>query len=388
MIDKRQIYYFFGAIIALSAAAGIHESIFNNFLSDQFDIEAVARGWLEFPRELPGLLVVLMAGALAVLPVTRLGLVGGVGLALGLAGMAAFGMTWSPMIAMMLLMSAGAHLLQPVGQSIAIGLSDDHNRGRRLGQMGAIGTIGMILGAGSVWLFLDKVSPQYRTAFVCAAVVAGLSALMFSRMHIPHLHQRRARFVVRRKFWLYYLLEFFFGARKQIFLTFGPWVLIKVYHQPASAIAGLFLTAAVIGIGFKPLSGMAIDRFGERVVLIFDGLVLSVVCLGYGYAMNLTGDAETARLIACGCFILDNLLFALGSGRAIYVSRLTRTPQELTSTLSLGISINHIVSMAIPAAAGAVWVVFGYQKVFLGAAGLALVIAALSSMVNVKKQQA
>jgi len=232
-----------------------------------------------------------------------------------------------------------------------------------------------------VWLFFSRVQPEYRTGFLLAAVLAGAGALLYGRMHIPHLHEPRSRFVIRRKYRLYYLLELFFGARKQIFITFGPWVLIQVYGQPASAIAGLLMIAAVIGIGFKPLAGRCIDRFGERRVLMTDGIVLAVVCVGYGYAMNLSADPARARLLACGCFILDNLLFSLGAGRAVYASRLSDTPQELTSTLSLGISINHVVSMTIPAIAGVVWVSFGYQRVFLAAAILALGISALASMV-------
>ncbi|NCB40050.1 MAG: hypothetical protein EOM80_14895, partial [Erysipelotrichia bacterium] len=95
--------------------------------------------------------------------------------------------------------------------------------------------------------------------------LAGVGSLIYASMHIPHLHQRRAGMVLRKRFSLYYLLEFLFGARKQIFLTFGPWVLIKVYDLPATSIAGLLMIASVIGIVFKPLAGMAIDYFGEPI---------------------------------------------------------------------------------------------------------------------------
>jgi predicted MFS family arabinose efflux permease len=383
---RRQILLFFGATACLAAGLAIHESIFNNFLADTFSINADSRGWLEFPRELPGLLVVLMTGVLAVLPVTRLGLVGSCLLVCGLVGMAFFGFSWYPMLLMMILGSAGMHLLQPVQSSIALGLSHSGNRGTRLGQVGAVSTVGMIAGTGFVWFFFEWAGPRYQTGFLCAAALAGCTALLYGRMHIPHLHQRRARLVVRKKYWLYYTLELLFGARKQIFITFGPWVLIQVYGKPAAAIAGLLMIAAVIGIVFKPLAGRSIDRFGERSVLVADGLVLVLVCVGYGYATQLTGGGNSARLLASACFILDNLLFSLGAGRAVYVSRLSESPQELTSTLSLGVSINHIVSMTIPPVAGVVWVVFGYQKVFLAAAILAFGISAFASLVPRKAE--
>ena len=387
MSIKTQLILFFTAVACFGAAMGVHESIFNNFLSDTFGLSANARGWLEFPRELPGFLVVLMTGILYALPVTHLAVVGALVFAAGMVGMALLGSSYWLMMLMMVCGSAGIHLLQPVGASVALGLSGETNRGRQMGRMGAVGTTGMVIGTGFVWLVFDKVAPQYRLGFLCAAAMGGAAGFAYLLMHIPHLHQPRAKLVARKKYRLYYVLESLFGARKQIFLTFGPWVLIKVYGEPAASIAGLLMTASLIGIVFKPLVGMAIDRFGERSIMIVDGIVLAVVCIGYGYALRLTGDTVSALRIARVCFIADNLLFALGSARAVYISRLTDSPQEITSTLAMGVSINHAVSMTIPAVAGAIWTAFGYERVFLAAAILAVGIAAVSGFVPHKAAQ-
>jgi MFS family permease len=191
--------------------------------------------------------------------------------------------------------------------------------------------------------------------------------------------------VFRRKYSLYYVLEFFSGARKQIFITFGPWVLIRVYHQPATDMAGLLMTAALIGIVFKPLAGHAMDRFGEGRIMIVDGVVLSAVCVGYGYAGFLTATPEHARRLACACYVLDNLLFALGDARILYLSRLTNSREETTSTLAMGVSINHVASMTIPAVAGVVWMRFGYEGVFLAGAVLALGLATIATRVPARR---
>ncbi len=378
---KKQLGLYFGAVLCISVAVGVNESIFNNFLSDTFSLTADARGWLEFPRELPGLLVVLMTGLLCMLPVTRVGVIGGVVFALGMLGLGLFGSSYSPMLLMMLISSAGMHLIQPVASSIALGLSDTDNRGRRLGQAGAIGTLGMVVGAGLVWFLFDESIKPYRAAFAGASLLAGLGAIVYSLMHIPHLHQPRAGLVIRKRFSLYYTLEFLFGARKQIFLTFGPWVLIKVYHLPATSIAGLLMIAAIIGVAFKPLAGIAIDHFGERNVMVFDGIILAVVCLGYGYALRLPIAPHSAQQLACACFILDNLLFALGTGRSVYLSRMTENHQELSSSLAMGVSINHIASMVIPGIAGILWMKFGYERVFLTAALFAIFISYVATRV-------
>ncbi|MFA7693437.1 MAG: dynamin family protein [Candidatus Hydrogenedentales bacterium] len=121
------------------------------------------------------------------------------------------------MILSMVSMSAGVHLLQPVSSSIVIGLSEAHNRGTRLGQAAAVSTTFTALGTGMVWFFMDRSAPQYSTTFFCAAAVFLCGGIIYSLMHIPHLHQPRQRLVFRPQYRLYYLLEFLSGARKQNF---------------------------------------------------------------------------------------------------------------------------------------------------------------------------
>lgn len=369
---------FCAGVILMSVAVGIQESIFNNYLDDIFKISASARGQLEFPRELPGLLVVLMAGALYALAVTHLGVISAVVFAAGMVGLAYWYDNFWAMVLMMMVASAGVHLLMPVTSTIALSVSEEHRRGRSVAQLGVIGTVGTLIGTGLVRLLSQPEDPRYRMLFIIAAVFGALTGVVYWKMHLPHLHQRRAKLVYRRKFNLYYLLEFLFGARKQIFLTFGFWVLVQVYDAPAAQVAGLLFTASLVGLLFRPLVGTAIDHLGERTVMVADGVMLAAVCLGYGYAERIAPTPSGAYWIAATCFIADNLLFTLGMARSVYVARLTETPQELTSTLSMGVSINHIASMTIPAIAGALWVAMGYELVFLAAAFLALSISAVS----------
>jgi len=119
--QRSQLWLFFTAVICMGAALGAYETVFNNFLSDTFDMAADARGYLEFPRELPGLLVVMMAGALSALAVTHLGVVGALVFVAGMVGMALWGgISYGVMIVFMMIISAGMHLLQPVRSSIAL----------------------------------------------------------------------------------------------------------------------------------------------------------------------------------------------------------------------------------------------------------------------------
>lgn len=378
---NKQLFIYFGAISAIAIGTGIHDSIFNNFLADTFQLHADTRGWLEFPRELPGFLVVLMSGILCMLPITHIGVLACGVFATGMVGMSLMGTHLPTMIIMMTTASAGMHLVMPVNGTVVLALSDEHNRGRRMFQAAAVGTAGTVIGTGIILLFFKRAHPSYAAGFLGVACLVSVAACFYAMLRIPGLHQPRARLIVRRRFKLYYLLELLAGARKQIFLTFGPWVLIKVYGLPAASMAGLLLTAACIGIFFQPIAGAAVDRFGERAVMILDGVILFIVCLGYGYAQQVAPSPSAAQWLASACYILDQLLFSLSSARAVYISRMTRDHQELSATLSLGVSINHVASMTIPACAGLLWNGFGYERVFLAAAILALCCSTASSFV-------
>ena len=388
MSFRRQILLFFIAMSCTAVAGGIYDSIFNNFLSETFHLGAGIRGRLEFPREMPGFLVVVMTGLLSALVVTRLAVLSSLLFAAGAFGMAMLGYHFWPMVGMMMLISTGQHLLMPAGATITLALSHEERRGQRMGQLGAVTTAGYILGCFGVWICFRKLGPQYQAGFALAGIMGLCAALVYGFLRIPHLQQPRERLVFRWRFWLYYALEMLAGARKQIFLTFGPWVLIKVYHRDASDMAQLMMTAALIGIAFRPLAGMAMDRLGERMVMLIDNVTLIGVCIGYGYAGFFTGSFEHARLLASACYVLDNLLFALGDARTLYLSRMASDTQELTSTLAMGVSINHIASMTIPFMAGMVWEVFGYERVFMAAAGLAVLVACFSALVPAKRHWA
>ncbi|MBT5872035.1 MAG: MFS transporter, partial [Candidatus Latescibacteria bacterium] len=56
---------------------------------------------------------------------------------------------------------------------------------------------------------------------------------------------------------------------------------------------------------------------------------------------------------------------------------------DLTASLSLGVTIDHAISMSIPTLGGLVWIYYGYQYVFIGAAGVALLTLMAASLIRV-----
>jgi MFS family permease len=148
--------------------------------------------------------------------------------------------------------------------------------------------------------------------------------------------------------------------------------------------AWLWLVAAGLGLITQPLLGRLIDHIGERRVLMGDAALLILVCLGYGYADRLGLGPLTIHLLYA-CFIMDQLLFATGMARATYLKKIALAPEHVASSLALGVSLDHTVSMTIPRVGGQLWDAHGkhgYRYVFTAAAIIAAVNLIFASLLK------
>ena len=122
----------------------------------------------------------------------------------------------------------------------------------------------------------------------------------------------------------------------------------------------------------RPLLGDVIDWLGEKKVLATDEVMLIVVCLIYAFASNVLPKPYDLYLLY-GAYILDHILFALRVARTTYLKKIAKDPADITPTISLGITIDHVVAMTLPILSGFIWERFGHQYVFLLAAAVAVV---------------
>jgi MFS family permease len=370
---RRNLVLFLVAMSLLSAAGGMYETTFNNYVSDAFRVSAAQRGALEVPRELPGLLTALMVAGLVLLAETRVAAIAAFATGAGLLALAwGQGQSWNTMLLALMVWSIGTHLIMPVRSSIAMELAHGAERGKRLGQISGVGVAASVAGCGIVWVLMRGAEHNYRLVFALGGVLALVAGVVLLAMRMPGAHLTRQRFVWNRRYWLYYTLSFLFGARKQIFITFGPWVLIRVFGQKPVIFAQLWIVASVLGMLFQPMLGRAIDRFGERLVLMADALLIALICVGYGYG-HLLGNRSLALGMLYSCFVLDQLLFGTGMARDTYLSKIAVRKEDVAPTLSLGVSINHLVSMSIPFAGGLLWMRYGHGAVFACAAVVAAI---------------
>jgi predicted MFS family arabinose efflux permease len=146
----------------------------------------------------------------------------------------------------------------------------------------------------------------------------------------------------------------------------------------------LLTIGGVIGIVFNPLLGRAVDRFGERTILMAEAIILIFVCIAYGFSRMLFTE-QIAFYITAGCFIADQLLMSVSMARATYLKKIAVKPEDVSQTLTMGVSIDHIFSISIALISGYVWTRLGYQYVFLIGAIIALVNLYSASRVRIKK---
>lgn len=361
------------AITFYGVGVGISMSIFNNFLNDVYHLGADARGLLELPRETPGFLTAVAAGLLFFLTDKRMAILSVVLGAFGSFFMAFSGSSFYWMVFFMMVGSMGDHLYFAMKSVLTLACCSEHNRGRILGMTGSFEVIGVVIG-GLISQWMAGMGCSFLAMFSVLAGANLLAGTILSALPPDgHALSKRPKIVLRRHYSLYYVLEFLYGARKQIFLTFGPWVLIQVFGCGVKTFAALTVAGHLVAFLIRPLAGWAVDRFGERIVLIIDGLMTIGICLGYGFASDI--PIESWRLpAALACFLVDEVLFFIVIARTTYIAKIVKDRSELSACLTAGVSINHIASMTIPLIAGALWKAAGHEILFTGAAGVAVLI--------------
>ena len=366
-------------------AGGINATIFNNYLNDVYHLAADLRGLVELPRELPGLLIVIVLGLLSFLGDIRMAAVGMLAASLGMLGLGLFSPGFTVMLAWMMVFSLGTHIFMPLSASIGMSLSKPEAYGSRLGRFSAYSLTATIIGYGIVWAGFRFFHMTYAVAFIIASVFYVMAAFVLKMMHRKQTKISRVRFVFRKRYTLYYCMSVVNGARKQIFLTFAPWVLIQIFHLDAPTFAILGIIIATVSIVSRKIVGNAIDRLGERTVLSLEAVLLVIVCMGYAFAADLVPLSAAVVIIAV-CYILDNSMSAVEMARSTYVRKIALDPADVMPTLSAGVSFDHIVAMTIPILGGLLWKTMGYQYVFMAAALIGVLNLILSLRIRIPGQ--
>lgn len=356
----RDYRLFLTAQVFLGLAMCIDASAFNNYLKDVYALGVDQRTFLEFPREVPGLLAAFFLALLAGLGDLRLSALANLLAAVGFFALGVIPPVYGVMLAAVFVYSTGQHLFMPLSNAIGLGFAKEGQYGRILGRISAAHTAAMVTGSLLLLGLLQLVKISYTLLFSAGAVLFALTAVLLLMITPRRSSGVPKRFLFRKEYSRFYLISILFGARKQIFLTFAPWMIVDYFHQGMTTMTILFFLISILGIFLKPLVGKWTDNLGSRRVLSFEALMMIAVTLVYAFAPGLLPVAWALPVIAL-CYILDQSSSSVGLARAVYLRKIALTAEDVSPTLSLGISLDHVTSILFPVLGGMIWYAGGDQ---------------------------
>lgn len=382
---RPEILMFFILISAVAMGNGLSDGVYSNYFKEVYHITTFQRGFIEFPRELPGLLCAIIIGLLGFLGDVRLTFLAQVSAVIGVTVLGLFTPSFGIMLIFLFINSMGMHLFMPLNDAIGMSLAEPDKIGLRMGQYSSVRSAFSLVAALLVffgfrtgffsfhtnvkWVFIAAAA-----AFFCAAVTA---AFMIKRMKTQKIIPKKMKLVIRKQYRYYYLLTVLKGVQKQIALVYGIWILVELLSKKADTLALLTIVITFISIFFLSKLGKWMDHFGIKKMMYLDALTFIGVYIVYGFVVwgiveGVLPNHGWAVWVVYLLFISDRLSMQIGMVNSIYLRQIAWDHEEVTSTLSMGISLDHVVSILAAIAGGYIWTKWGSQWVFFMAAAFSV----------------
>lgn len=393
---------FFASLLITGLGYGLYKGMIDNYLAEIVTMGEFDRGLAEFFREIPGLLLVFILAIFYTWSAEKIYKVGAVIMLIGLGLLSVVTPTKLLVTTAIFIYSLGEHIQLGMKNTLSLEYAKDGKGGEALGHQNAIYQIGTLAGyaviiilfsiltsggviAGSSDTAYTTASKLYKPFFAAAAGFIALGmAFAFKLTGSSETDKTKSRFYFRKKFSKYYMLEIFYGARKQVFFTFGPYVLILLYGANAKVISLLFAISAICCYLLAPMVGVIIDKMGYKIVMISDTLILVIVCFFYGFSHHIF-SREVAFIVCCVNYILDSIISLASMASNVYVQDISDTPEEVRATISTGVSVNHLITILIALFGGLIWQTLGVETLFILSAILGLCNSAYAATIKTSK---
>lgn len=342
-------------LLTLCSTAGLHvwRTLFDNFAVNIVNLDGSHIGVIQSVRELPGFLALLVVYVLLVVKEHRLSALSVLVLGMGvtLTGMLP---SFYGLILTTLIMSFGFHYFETTNQSLTLQYFNQKTAPLVFGKLRSYSAAtNVICGLIIIILAPYLTYQQFYLLFGISIVAASCWALTRNPTDTNLVPQRK-EMVFRKRYWLFYCLTFMSGARRQIFVAFAVFLLVKKFSFSISEIAALFLLNNVVTFFVSPYIGRWIVRFGECSLLTVEYLSLIVIFISYGLVES--------RYIALFLYIADNLFFNFAIGIRTFFQKIA-DPEDIAPSMAVGFTINHIAAVFLPALGGMLWLI-DYRLVF------------------------
>ena len=393
---SREFLLFLIISSALGLAYGLSETVLSNYFKDAYDITTAQRGFIEFPREFPGILCIFLIGALSFMGDIRLAIITQLLSIIGVTVLGFFTPPFAVMLIFLFISSTGMHTYMPLADSIGISLIEDKSRlGAKMGLYKSMRNIFTLVAGVAIFLGFKtgifSFKTQIKWVFVISAVFFAVVFVLFIIMNKMVKKQpeveRKPNLVFKKEYKYYYILASLNGAQKQIMIVFGPWVLIEILGKGADTLSLLIIIASFLSIFFLRLLGKWIDRFGVKKLLFADALSFIGVyflygLLSLGFSAGKLALVGVPFILAGALFVLDRMSMQMNMVRIIYLKTIVLKHSDITPTLSAGISIDHVIAIISAYLGGLAWEAWGPQYVFFIAAALSVVNLIVASKVK------
>ncbi len=348
---RRPITLLFLMAAAMPVAFATWSALLNNFVIEVANFDGSDIGWLHTVREIPGFLAI---GVIAIIIFVREQVLGLVSLfVLGLAtAVTAWFPTMGGILTITLLSSIGFHYYETVNQSLQLQWMTKEEAPRKLGLLIATGAAATLGSYGLIVLLWEPLGLTYNIVYMLAggftACVAVFAFLAYPQFESPNPQVKK--FILRRRYWLYYLMQFMAGARRQIFVVFAGFMMVERFGYDVHEVTTLFLVTLTLSLVTGPLIGRAVSRFGEQRTLIVEYIGLIIVFSLYGGVYFFGWGV----VLASALYVVDNLLFAMAMALKTYFQKIA-DPGDIAPTAAVAFTINHIAAVFLPAALGYLW---------------------------------
>ncbi|HEX2136791.1 MAG TPA: MFS transporter [Microvirga sp.] len=324
------------------------QALFNNFAKEIGNFTGWEVGVLQSVREIPGFLAFTAAFWFMIMREQTLAYFSVVLLAAGTM-VTGYLPSYHGFLFTTFVMSVGFHYFETANQALALQLLPKSEAPRVLGKVASAMAAAQLVAYSLIALLSWGLQPSYQSLYLGfglgSLVLIGLAAVLFRRFDgdVP----QHKGIILRRRYWLYYALTFLSGARRQLFMAFGGWLLVERFGYDLAAFSALLFIYCGINLVAGPFFGRVIARIGERATIILENLSLIVVFLGYALT--------TSGTVAGALFVLDGVFFTLTIAQRTYFQKISH-PADIAPTASVAFTINHIAAVAIPVLFGRLWI--------------------------------
>lgn len=387
-LENSRYKIFLFSILAMGLSYGIYKGIIDNYLAEIVSMNEFDKGLSEFFREIPGLLLVFVLAVFFMFSAERLYKIGAVIMLAGMAMHAIIPPSKVLLIFAIFVYSLGDHIQLGMKNTLCLQYAKPGHAGEGLGYMNSVTQAGHLAGyiiVAASFLLIVGTQP-FRSFFWVSTLLCLIGVVLsFKITGSTETDKNKSRFYFRKKFKKYYMLEVFYGARKQVFFTFGPYVLILFYKADTAVISILYAVSAVVCFIMSPIVGRIIDKVGYKIVMIMDTVILVVVCFFYGFAHRIFPQ-NIAFIICCVNYVLDSVISLASMASNVYVQDISDNEDETRATLSTGISVNHMITILIALFGGWIWQTLGMETLFIISAILGLCNSAYAATIKVKNK--